>query len=57
MNKPRIFRIINPSGVAWGVRFTTIESAWSRLLGLKKLRDSPIVRKQMTDEGWEIEEA
>ena len=57
MNKPRIYRIVNPSGITWGVRFTSLESAWSRLLGLKKLRDSPAIRKQMTDEGWQIEEA
>ena len=56
MNKPRIFRIINPSGVAWGVRFTSLESAWSRLLGLKKVLDSPAAREQMVEDGWKIEE-
>lgn len=56
MNKPRIFRITNPAGVPWSVRFSTEATAWSRLLGLKKLTDCYTVRDEMLKAGWKIEE-
>lgn len=49
------FRVINALGVSWGMRFSSEEAAWGRLLALKgNLPDTRENRKRFIDEGWQI---
>lgn len=48
------FQVINPRGVAWGVRFTSEQAALRRLVALKGLPDRAESYTVLYKQGWKI---
>jgi hypothetical protein len=56
MSAERTVQVVNPHGIAWTVRFLSIDAAWSRITSQKGVTDTEQNRKALAAQGWKVED-
>jgi len=51
------FYVVRPEGVRWAGLYRGESAAWSHLLGVKRLTNTPVNRAKMKRAGWRVIQA